>query len=177
MSGQTDVQCPPQQGSPWAAALAALASGLLPSQVKGPLQGTGWGDTHLERVEPAQTRFSGLLLQHLRTQPYPDRARLATEPRTSPRSYLTGSIHAVSSPTSHQGDGWRVCAGGIHDPCTFQIQLSHQRRWEHTYYTGVLSHRATLSSLGQLPALPDSIEIFTRKLNTMRRQRNLFQMK
>lgn len=172
----TNVQGPPQQGSHWAPALAALASGQLPSQVKAPLQGMGGTHTCSERkqLRPDSQGFSSSTSGPNLT---PDRARMVTEPRTSPSSYLTGSIHVSSSPTSHQGDSWPVYPGGIHDPCTFQIQLSHQRPWEHTHCTGMLSHRDTLSSLGQLTALPNFIEIFTRKLNTMRRQRNLFQMK
>ena len=104
--------CP---GPHWAPALAPLASALLLSRAKVPLQGRGRAHTYREQnqLRPNSQSFSSSTSGHNLT---PDSVRMATEHRRSPGSPLTGSSHAISSPTSHQGDSCQ---------CTLAKYMTH----------------------------------------------------
>ena len=97
---------------------------------------------HLEGMEPALTRSSGLLLQHgIETHlqeggdGHQAEGKLCLITGFSPSS-------STSSPTSYQGDRYQH-ALRKHHLCSCQTQLSHQSHWVQTDCIGMLPHKDT----------------------------------
>ena len=103
-------------------AQAALASAPSHSRARVPVE----EKTHLKRIKLARADPPGFCSSNLGSDPYPDRAIMATGQRGHPTSYLAPALAPPSPATSPT----RVIAASTPQRwnlCPRQIQLSHQR--------------------------------------------------
>ena len=99
---------------------------------------------HLEGMEPALMRSSGLLLQQHGIGTHPQQGSMATKQRGNCLTTGFSPSTSTSSPNSYQGDR-RQHALRKHHLSSCQTQLSHQSHWVQTDCIGMLPHKDTPS--------------------------------